>query len=118
MVNRHRGEISAELDGRARTLCLTLGALAELEAALGDEDMLALATRFEAGRLRATDAIAILGAGLRGAGEDIDDAEVATLKVDGGASGYVGIVSDLLQATFAPVDAGDDGGDTQSKKKI
>ena len=26
MANRHRGEISAELDGRRRTLVLTLGA--------------------------------------------------------------------------------------------
>ena len=34
-------------------LCLTLGALAELEAAFGDEDMLALATRFEKGRISA-----------------------------------------------------------------
>ncbi len=46
MANRHRGEIEAILDG-AHTLCLTLGALAELEHAFGDEDMLALAERFE-----------------------------------------------------------------------
>ncbi|MFV2093453.1 MAG: gene transfer agent family protein [Hyphomicrobiales bacterium] len=115
MANKHRGEISAELGGRVRSLCLTLGALAELEAALGDEDMLALATRFEAGRLRAADAIAILGAGLRGAGEDISDVEVATLQVNGGAAGYVGIVADLLAATFSPVDVGD--ADSESKKK-
>lgn len=31
MANRHRGEIEAELGGKKRTLCLTLGALAELE---------------------------------------------------------------------------------------
>ena len=42
MANRHRGEI-AVLDGRERTLCLTLGALAELEASFGAEDLVALA---------------------------------------------------------------------------
>ena len=53
MANLHRGEIEAILDGRPMTLCLTLGALAELEAAFGDEDMLALANRFASGRLSA-----------------------------------------------------------------
>ena len=47
MANAHRGEIEAKLDGKTFRLCLTLGALAELETAFGDEDMLALATRFE-----------------------------------------------------------------------
>ncbi len=68
MVNRLRGEVEAVLDGRARTLCLTLGALAELEAALGVEDLGALAERFGKGRLRAREAIAVIGAGLRGGG--------------------------------------------------
>ncbi len=47
MANARRGEIEAYLDGKTWKLCLTLGALAELEAAFGDEDMLALAQRFE-----------------------------------------------------------------------
>ena len=34
MANSHRGEIEALLGDRMRTLVLTLGALAELEAAL------------------------------------------------------------------------------------
>ena len=69
MANRHRGEISATLDGRERTLCLTLGALAELEAAFGADDLVALASRFESGRLSARDIVRIIGCGLRGAGE-------------------------------------------------
>ncbi|HVY20476.1 MAG TPA: gene transfer agent family protein [Bauldia sp.] len=100
MVNRQRGEIEATLDGRSWTLCLTLGALAELEAALGEGDLLALAKRFEAGRLSATDAVHVIGAGLRGAGNDVDDAAVAGMRVDGGAAGYVAIVAELLAATF------------------
>jgi hypothetical protein len=104
MANRHRGEIEAELGGRRYTLCLTLGALAEIEHAYGGEDLLAIAERFEQGRIRATDAIRVIGAGLRGAGHAMTDADVAALQVDGGAAGYLRIVADLLKATFAVED--------------
>ena len=100
MVNRHRGEIEAVLDGKPHRLCLTLGALAELEDAFGADDMLALASRFEAGRLSARDAIRVIGAGLRGGGVDLDDTHIARMRVDGGASGFVDIVARLLTATF------------------
>jgi len=100
MVNRQRGEVEAVLDGRPFTLCLTLGALAELEAALKTGDLMGLARRFEEGTLAAADAVKIIGAGLRGAGNDIDDATVARMKVEGGAAGYVAIVAALLKATF------------------
>lgn len=105
MANRHRGEIEAELGGRRYTLCLTLGALAEIEHAYGGEDLLAIAERFEQGRIRATDAIRVIGAGLRGGGNDIADDAVAAMQVDGCAAGYLRIVADLLKATFAVEDA-------------
>ncbi|MFM1815273.1 MAG: hypothetical protein RLZ98_1968 [Pseudomonadota bacterium] len=101
MANKHRGEIEAKLDGKSYTLCLTLGALAELETAFGEADMLALAERFETGRISANDAIRIVGAGLRGGGHDVGDEAVARMKADGGAAGFVAIVSLLLSATFA-----------------
>lgn len=100
MANAHRGEIDACLDGRPYRLVLTLGALAELEAAFGDEDMLALASRFENGRLSARDCVRIIGAGLRGAGHDIADEAVAAMRCEAGAAGYVAIVGRLLTATF------------------
>lgn len=100
MANRMRGEISAELDGRTWTLCLTLGALAELESALATGDLMGLARRFEAGVLSAADAIRVIGAGLRGAGNDISDDAVARMTTTGGAAGFVTIVADLLNATF------------------
>ena len=100
MPNPHRGEIEACLDGKPFRLCLTLGALAELESAFGNADMLALAERFQAGRLSARDAQLIIGAGLRGAGDDIADAAVARMQADGGAAGFVDIVARLLAATF------------------
>ena len=60
-LEAEHGRIQASPDG------LTLGALAELESAFGDEDMIALAERFGRGRLSARDAARIIGAGLRGA---------------------------------------------------
>jgi hypothetical protein len=104
MANRHRGEIEAELGGKRYTLCLTLGALAEIEHAYGGEDLLAIAERFEQGRIRASDAIRVIAAGLRGAGHTVTDAEVAAMQVDGGAAGYLRIVAELLKATFAVED--------------
>jgi len=104
MANRIRGEVEAELDGRRYTLCLTLGALAELEAALGAGDLMALARRFAAGELAAADAVRVIGAGLRGAGHDIGDEAVARMRTTGGAAGFVAIVADLLAATFGGAD--------------
>ncbi|HWV55563.1 gene transfer agent family protein [Pseudorhodoplanes sp.] len=100
MPNRHRGEIEADIGGRRRTLVLTLGALAELEAAFGEGDLVALAERFAKGRMSARDLISIISAGLRGAGESVSDDEVARMAVPGGAEGYVRITADLLDATF------------------
>jgi hypothetical protein len=100
MANRHRGEIAARLDGRERTLCLTLGALAELEAAFGADDLVALARRFESGALSARDIIRILGCGLRGAGEAASDEDVAAMRADGGAAGFATIAAELIRATF------------------
>ncbi|UGV26098.1 gene transfer agent family protein [Rhodopseudomonas boonkerdii] len=103
MANRHRGEIAAELGGRSRTLVLTLGALAELESAFGADDLVALAERFGAGRLAARDLVAIIGAGLRGAGEVVSDDEVAAMTASGGAAGFVAIAADLVAATFGEI---------------
>jgi hypothetical protein len=100
MANRYRGEIEATLDGSRYALCLTLGALAELEDALQVADLAALCDRFETGRLSARDAIAVIGAGLRGAGTDIGDKAVAAMRVEGGAAGTVAVVAELLTATF------------------
>lgn len=100
MANPRRGEIEAVLDGRPRTLVLTLGALAELEAAFGADDLMALAERFSRGRLGARDAARIIAAGLGGAGERVSADDVARMRAEGGAAGFARIVCDLLAATF------------------
>lgn len=100
MANLIRGEIDAELDGKTCRLCLTLGALADLESSFGEPDLMALAERFESGRLKSDDLIRVIGAGLRGAGADVSDKEVAQMRVPNGAAGYVDVVARLLSATF------------------
>jgi hypothetical protein len=105
MPNPHRGEIEAEIGGRRRTLVLTLGALAELEAAFGEGDLVALAQRFANGRMSARDLIRIIGAGLRGAGESVTDEEVAAMTSPAGAEGYVRIAASLIEATFGTAGA-------------
>src|SRR3954451_22683880 len=98
MPNLHRGEIEAEIGGTTRRLVLTLGALAELEAAFGTDDLVALAERFGSGRMKARDLLRIVAAGLRGAGEAVSDEEVARMAVPGGAHGYVRIAGALIEA--------------------
>jgi len=105
MPNIHRGEIEVEIGGKPRRLVLTLGALAELEAAFGADDLVALAERFGNGRLKSRDLIRIIAAGLRGAGDPVSDEDVAGMTVVDGAAGYARIAGALLTATF--------GGETQ-----
>lgn len=99
-ANRRRGEVAAELDGKIYRLCLTLGALAELEEAFAVDDLGALVERFSRGRLSANDMIRIVGAGLRGAGNDIPDEEVGVMRSDDGVAGFAALVTDLLTTTF------------------
>ncbi len=100
--NVRRGEITATLGGREWRMCLTLGALAELEEALGEPDLVALAERFERGRMSARELVAIIGAGLRGAGHDIGNDAVADMAAENGVRDYVEIVVRLLAAAFPP----------------
>ncbi len=109
MVNLHRGEIEGRLDGVPRRLVLTLGALAELESAFGDEDMVALAVRFESGCLASADCIKVIAAGLRGAGASVTDDDVSRMQADGGVTGFVDIVARLLTATFGGASAAASG---------
>ncbi|WIY70308.1 GTA-gp10 family protein [Aquidulcibacter paucihalophilus] len=66
-ANGTRGEVVAGLAGGERRLCLTLGALAEIETGLGLEGLSGLAERMQA--LSARDLMTVLAALLRGGGE-------------------------------------------------
>ncbi|MGU3536713.1 gene transfer agent family protein [Methylobacterium sp. A54F] len=106
MPNLRRGEVPLDLGGRRYTLCLTLGALAELEAACGADDLSGLGARFAGGRLASRDLIALLGAALRGGGHDLDDAAVARLPLAGGLAAVALALERALVAAFGPAEAG------------
>ena len=99
-ANRHRGEIEAVLDSERRVLCLTLGALAELETAFAADSLEGLAERFSSGRLKAADLIRIIGAGLRGGGNLFSDEDVAGGAAGGGAAGLSRLAPHLVQGGF------------------
>ena len=100
MANRRRGEVPLQLGTERYTLCLTLGALAELESALQAPDLAGLAERFAAGRLGARDLIALLGAALSGGGHDLDDRAVAALPLAGGFAALTEALGEALLAAF------------------
>ena len=100
MANAQRGEICAVFEGEERVMCLTLGALAELEARLGAGDLVGLSERFSGGRVTARDLTAIIGAGLRGGGNAITDDDLARMSIEGGLKGAAEIAARLLRATF------------------
>ncbi|MFN4185850.1 MAG: GTA-gp10 family protein [Hyphomonas sp.] len=83
-MNTARGETKLTVSGRARRVCLTLGALAEIEGALGCRTMAELEARMRA--LSAADLLIVIAALLRGAGEgdvaaQIDAADVSPGEV-------------------------------------
>ena len=100
MANPERGEVELVVDGQPRRMRLTLGALAELEGRLETGSLVALAERFESGRMSARELTALLGAGLRGAGQDISDEDLARADIGGGAVAAVRAGLSLLEATF------------------
>lgn len=102
MVNRRRGEVEVVLNGKGYPLCLTLGALAELESALDLDNIGALAQRFAQGKVRSADLVKILGAALRAGGADISDQQAGAMRCEGGAFALTKALVALLTVTFSP----------------
>lgn len=103
-MNPFRGEVALVLDGEARPMRLTLGALAELEAALGADSLLALVERFESGAFSSADLIALLLAGLRGAGLLIDRDTLLGCEIAGGPLAAAKAGALLLKRAFSVTD--------------
>lgn len=66
-MNGARGEAAVVLGGQRRRVCLTLGALAEIETGLGVDGLAAVAERMKS--LSARDLMVVLTAVLRGGGQ-------------------------------------------------
>lgn len=100
MANPRRGEVEIALNGEIHLMRLTLGSLAELEARLEAESLVALAEKFEQGRVASAELIALLAAGLKGAGSPVTEAEVAGADIPGGAVGAMRAGMALIAAAF------------------
>lgn len=100
-ANGQRGEIEAVIDGERRILCMTLGALAELETVFGVDNIADLAGRFAGGRVGTRDVMAIIAAGLRGGGNVVDADDLADCHVEGGIGGAMRLAARLLESAFA-----------------
>jgi hypothetical protein len=107
MANPWRGEVELVVDGEARTMRLTLAALAELEARLKSESLIELIERFETGGFRVRDLIALLVAGLNGGGWKLSESEFVARRLDGGPIAAAEAAARLLKLTFSV--PGEDG---------
>ena len=101
MANPWRGEVELELDGERRVLKLTLGALAELEAALEEDTLIDLIGRFEHGQISSRDVLALIVAGLRGGGWQGHEADLLSAEIEGGVVEAVRVAALLLSRAFA-----------------
>lgn len=95
--NAARGEVVLEIDGRPRRLCLTLGALAELETAFDAVSLTQLAERLTS--LSAGDLLIVLAALTAGGGEALSSAELASARVDPRAAAAA--VAEAFHAAFS-----------------
>jgi hypothetical protein len=102
-VNPHAGEVVLLLDGTPHRLRLTLGALAELETALGDDSVVAMVERFERGQFSSRDVLALIVAGLRGGGWQGSGPDLLTVQIDGGFEAAARAGAQVLARAFAPL---------------
>jgi hypothetical protein len=100
MPNKRRGGVALHLGDTRYTLCLTLGALAELEDAFAVDDLMALAERFGTSRLSSRDLLTLLAVALRGGGHALSDREIASLPLHDGIEPVAAAIAELLVATF------------------
>ncbi|PCJ09368.1 MAG: hypothetical protein COB16_04115 [Rhodobacteraceae bacterium] len=104
MANPWTGEVALVINGEARVMKLTLGALAELEQALAVGSLVDLVQRFETGGFSATDVLALIGAGLRGGGNPISAGDLASAEIDGGPMMAARAAAQLLARAFMTPD--------------
>ena len=101
MANPHAGEVALWLDGRRQVLKLTLGALAELEAGMEADSLVALVERFETGRYSVRDVLSLIVAGLRGGGWQGSAEDLRTVEIRGGTVEAARVAAQLLARAFA-----------------
>lgn len=104
MANPWTGEVAVVIDGVSHDCKLTLGALAELEATLGEGSLVDLIRRFEGAAFSGTDVMAVVVAGLRGGGWSGTAADLMTAEIAGGPVGAAKAAALMLARAFAAPD--------------
>lgn len=105
-MNPYRGEVELVIDGMPCRLRLTLGALVELEQALGTENLGDLARRFEAAKPSVRDIALVVSAGLQGGGVQLPSGSLMQAEIQGGILGAARAAALLLSRAFALPEAG------------
>jgi hypothetical protein len=100
MENRWRGEVVLVVDDQRHRMKLTLGALAELEEELAEPSLMALVQRFESGGFSTRDVLALLCAGMRGGGVQMDPDTLAQAEIEGGPMRAAQAAAELLARAF------------------
>jgi hypothetical protein len=101
MANPFAGEVALTLDGKRHVAKLTLGALAELEAALETGSLVELVQRFENQHFSTRDVLALIVAGLRGGGWQGTAADLLRVEIGGGPVEAAKVAAMLLARAFA-----------------
>ena len=107
MANPWAGEVALVLDGDRHVLKLTLGALAELEAALDTGSLVELVARFETGAFSTRDVLALIVAGLRGGGWRGTAKDLVSAEIEGGLTGAARVAAALLARAFMTPESAD-----------
>ncbi|MGZ9809871.1 gene transfer agent family protein [Pseudoroseicyclus sp. H15] len=105
MANPYAGEVELSVDGLPMRARLTLGALAELEEALGTGSLAELIERFEGGAFSGRDLLLLITAGLRGGGWQGRPDDLLQAEIEGGPVGAAAAAARLLALAFAPPEA-------------
>jgi hypothetical protein len=100
MDNPYRGDVALIVNGEALPMRLTLGALAALEAKLESDSLIALIERYESDRFRSADIVALLIAGLHGAGWQGSAEDLMSAQIEGGPMEAARRASLLLKRAF------------------
>ena len=100
MANPYAGEVEIVLDGQRHVAKLTLGTLAELEAALEAGSLMELVERFETRAFTTRDVLALVVAGLRGGGWQGTAADLRTAEIGGGPVAAARAAAELLARAF------------------
>ncbi|WP_045389174.1 gene transfer agent family protein [Falsirhodobacter sp. alg1] len=104
-MNPWAGEVALTLDGQRHVARLTLGSLAELEAAMKADSLMALIQRFEESRFTTRDVLALIVAGLRGGGWSGSADDLRSVDIAGGPMEAARVAAQLLARAFSVPEA-------------